>query len=30
MLEKGKSDRDIFELLAVVQLTELIDKWGLD
>jgi len=30
MLRKGKSDKDIKDLLAVVELSELIDKWGLD
>jgi hypothetical protein len=30
MLDKGKSDRDIVELLEIVKLTDLIAKWGLD
>lgn len=30
MLKKKKKDSDIKELLALVELTELIDKWGLD
>ena len=30
MIQKGKTDKDIRDLLAVVELTVLIDKWGLE